>query len=48
MRQVLVRSWRQLDHDEFQAAVAVSHLCRPEDWPAGIDELAAQYNDEIH
>ena len=39
--------WRQLDHDEFRAAVAVSRLCRPGDWPAGIDEPAALYTGEI-
>ena len=44
---VLVRSWRQLDYDEFRAAVTVSRLCRPEDWPVGIEELAVLYNDEI-
>ena len=40
MRQVLVPSRSQLEYDEFQAAVAESRLCRPEDWPADI-ELAA-------
>jgi hypothetical protein len=47
MRRVPVRSWRQLDHDEFQAAVATSRLCRTEDWPVGFDELSALYNDEL-
>jgi hypothetical protein len=47
MRRVPVRSWRQLDHDEFRAAVATSRLCRTEDWPVGVDELSALYNDEL-
>jgi hypothetical protein len=47
MRQIPVRSWRQLDHDEFRAAVATSRLCRTEDWPVGVDELSALYNDEL-
>jgi hypothetical protein len=47
IRQVPVRSWRQLDHDEFRAAVTASRLCRPEDWPVDIDELAALYTEEI-
>jgi hypothetical protein len=50
MRRVPVRSWRQLDHDEFRAAVATSpssRLCRTEDWPVGVDELSALYSDEL-
>ena len=46
-RPVLVRSWRQLDRDKFRAAIATSRLCRPENWPIDIDELAALYNDEF-
>jgi hypothetical protein len=47
MRRVPVRSWRQLDHDEFRTAVATSRLCRTEVWPVGVDELSALYNDEL-
>ena len=44
---VSARPWRQLDNEEFRSALSTSRLCRPDDWPTDIDEMAALYDSEL-
>ena len=42
------RQWRQLDSDDFRAALTLSALCRPEDWKdMDVDSLAMLYDKEV-
>jgi hypothetical protein len=44
---VTQRPWRQLDIDEFRAALMDSVLCRPNVWPDDVDQLANLYDSTI-
>jgi hypothetical protein len=44
---VTQRPWRQLDIDEFRAALMDSVLCRPNVWPADVDQLANLYDSTL-
>ncbi len=45
---VLVRPWRRLDMEKFRSAVSESRLCRPDLWPADVDELCSVYNTDLN
>ena len=44
---VCSRPWRRLDVELFRSELIASRLCRPEEWPTGVDDMAALYTDEI-
>jgi hypothetical protein len=44
---VIQRPWRQLDIDEFRAALMDSVLCRPNVWPDDVDQLANLYDSTL-
>ena len=44
---VTQRPWRQLDVDEFRAALTDSVLCRPNVWPDNVDQLASLYDSTL-
>jgi hypothetical protein len=44
---VTQRPWRQLDIDEFRAALMDSVLCRPNVWPDDVDQLANLYDSTL-
>jgi hypothetical protein len=44
---VTQRPWRQLDIDEFRAALMDSVLCRPSVWPDDVDQLANLYDSTL-
>jgi hypothetical protein len=41
------RSWRQLDIDEFRAALMDSVLCQANVWPDDVDKLANKYDSTL-
>jgi hypothetical protein len=45
--EVQSRAWGRLDKAAFRAALADSALCRPEEWPSNLDQLAVLYDDVI-
>ena len=44
---VCSRPWRRLDVELFRSELIASRLCRPEEWPTGVDDMAALYTDEL-
>jgi hypothetical protein len=44
----LIRSWRRLDLEAFQLAVADSQLCQSSVWPDDIDDFCSLYNNELN
>jgi len=45
---VCSRPCRGLDIECFKSQLSTSRLCRPEAWPADIDEMASLYDDEMN
>ena len=45
---VCARPWRRLDIDQFRSELSMSRLCRLDEWPDDVDELAALYTDELN
>lgn len=44
---VVTRPWRRLDIEQLRSLLSASRLCRPDCWPADLDEMAALYDAEL-
>ena len=44
---VRARPWRRLDVEQFRSELSAWRLCRPNEWPDDVDDLAALYTDEL-
>jgi len=43
----LDRPWRKLNVDDLRAALSTSSMCRPDEWPADVDDMAALYDRQL-
>jgi len=41
------RQWCKLNVDDLRAALSTSSLCRPDEWPADVDDVAALYDRQL-
>ena len=41
------RPWRKLNVDDLRTALSASLLCRPDEWPADVDDMAVLHDREL-